>query len=156
MTYRFIRVAVLCLLSTSCAKVRDFGCLIDGYSISAPSHVEIGISSPDGTYVLERYVFQVGSVPGHIVAFCQRRPGADAQPSPGEKPCSGYNVIDTQSGQVVRGIGKDEAAAILGKAGLPMPKLDYAADYFSQDWADGEKEDFCLTHSQPTPTDPRR
>lgn len=148
--YRVIGIALLSVLGASCVKVRDFGCLIDGYSISAPSHAEISISRFDGTYVLERYVFQVGLTPGYIVALCQRRPGADAQPSADERPCSGYNVINTQSGQAVRGISKDEATAILVKAGATMPMLDDAAGYFSQDWPNGEPGEFCRAHSQST------
>lgn len=121
----------VCLVCASCAKVRDFGCLSNGYWVAAPSHAEIGIQNLQGTAVLERYVSQIGLTKQYIVARCEVNADANAVPSPGEKPCRDYNVIDTLSGKVWRGLSVAQAAAFLQTVCLAMPDLHYANAWFN-------------------------
>ncbi|UPG96589.1 hypothetical protein [Luteibacter aegosomatissinici] len=151
MRYRIASVVLLCIGASSCAKVRDFGCLSDGYWVAAPSHVEMGVYDRHDTAVLERYVFQVGLTKGFIVASCEVRPGADAASLPGEQPCKGYNVINTATEQVWRGLSGTEAAVVLKKEGIAMPELHYANEWFNQDWPDGNPSAFCKAHFRDNP-----
>ncbi len=143
MTYRVAGVVFFCLVSSSCAKVRDFGCLSDGYWIAAPSHAEFGVYDRQQTAVLERNVFEVGLVKGFIVARCEIREVASAPPQPDEKPCSDYGIVDTTTGQVRQGLSEAEARAVLERSGVAMPKLHYANEWFNQDWPDGNPSEFC-------------
>ncbi len=141
-----------CLMCVSC-KVRDFGCLSNGYWVAAPSHAEMGIYDVTGNSVLERYVSQVGLMKEYIVATCLVRPGDKTVPLPGEKPCRGFNVIDTKTTQVWRGLTEAQAEEVLLKAGLRMPELHYANTWFNQDWPNGDPSAFCRAtfHDNPVP-----
>jgi hypothetical protein len=150
-TYRLAAVVMLCMLVSSCAKVRDFGCLSDGYWVAAPSHAETGIYDRQQTAVLERYVLQVGLAKGFVVARCEVRPDANAVPLPDEKPCKGYNVIDTASGTVWRGLSDAQAVAVLQRVGVTMPALHYANQWFNQDWPNGNPSAFCKAHFRDNP-----
>ena len=151
MRYRIASVVLLCIGASSCAKVRDFGCLSDGYWVAAPSHAEMAIYDRQQTAVLERYVLQVGLVKGFIVARCEVRPDADAVPLHDEKPCKDFNVIDTATERAWRGLSDTEARAVLEKAGVAMPELRYANEWFNQDWPDGNPSAFCKPHFRDDP-----
>jgi len=151
---RALCAIVACLVITSC-KVRDFGCLANGYWVAAPSHAEMGIQDVTGNTVLERYVSQIGLAKGYIVAICRVRSGDDTVPLPDEKPCHGFNVIDTETTHVWRDMTEAQAEEVLFKAGLKMPELHYANTWFNQDWPDGKPSDFCRAtfHENPAPQD---
>jgi hypothetical protein len=151
MMCRVAGVAVLCIVASSCVKVRDFGCLSNGYWVAAPSHAEIGIQNLQGTTVLERYVSRIGLAREYIAARCDVSPDANAVPSPDEKPCKGYNVINTATEQVWRGLSDTQAVAVLQTVGVAMPELHYANQWFNQDWPDGNPSEFCKTHVRDIP-----
>lgn len=113
----------------------------------APSHAEIGVADADSVFVLERYVTQIGQARGFIVARCDM---PDQQRAVGPldlgKPCSGYNVIDTRTGRVWRGLDDIAAESVLGRANVPMPAMVTVSDYFNQVWPEGRPGNFCLSH----------
>jgi len=151
MKYRLAGVVLFCLVSSSCAEVRDFGCLSNGYWIAAPSHAEFGVYDRQQTAVLERNVFEVGLVKDFIVARCEVRGGARATPQPGEKPCSNYGVVDTRTGEVRQGLSEAEARSVLERAGVAMPRLHYANEWFNQDWPSGNPSEFCKANFSDKP-----
>lgn len=154
MKLRGLVVAMSCVASASCA-VRDFGCLSNGYWVAAPSHAEMGIYDVTGDSVLQRYVSEVGLVKRYVVATCRVWPGNDTVPLPEEKPCHGFNVIDTETTQVWRDLTEAQAEEVLFKAGSKMPELHYANTWFNQDWPLGEPSAFCRAtfHDNPEPRD---
>jgi hypothetical protein len=103
------------------------------------------------TAVFERYVSQVGISKDYIVALCKVWPGDDAVPLPQETPCTGYNVVDTSTQQVWRRLSDTEARTVLEKAGVAMPELRYANEWFNQDWPDGNPSAFCRAHFRDNP-----
>lgn len=149
--YRALVVVLFAGLVSSCAQRRDFGCLIDGYSVAAPSGAELALMAPDGTMVLERYVDQVGVAPGHLIALCKVPANNQEQPQKDETPCAGYNVIDTRSGAVVRGLSKERAIAMLEATGSGNPEMKHISEYFSVEWPPGQPGAFCKAHPEFSP-----
>lgn len=146
MNYRVALAALLCVSVSSCTMVRDFGCLTSDYWIAAASHAELGIYDTEQTAVMERNVRQVGLVGNDIVAECQERPGDNVVAQPGELPCTGFNIIDTRTGQVWRGLSEATARTVLRNAGLVMPRLRDASEWLTQDWPEGNPSVFCKSH----------
>ena len=143
MTFTRLVCVTLCLDGASCAKVRDFGCLSNADWVAAPSHVEIGIQDRQSTTILERNVLRIGLENAFIVAECKRSPDDTADPLPGDKPCGGFNIVDSASGQIWHGLSETSARKILEEAGARMPDLHYAGKWFNQDWPDGNPADSC-------------
>jgi hypothetical protein len=115
----------------------------------APSHEEIGVADADSVFVLERYVTQVGQAKGFIVARCDMSDHQRAViPLDLGKPCSGYNVIDTHTGRVWRGLDDIAAEWVLKQANVAMPAMATVSDYFNQAWPEDRSGNFCLVHPQ--------
>jgi len=143
-------IVVACLMSVSC-KVRDFGCLSNGYWVAAMSHSDMGVQDVTGNSVLQRNVSQVGLTKEYIVATCRVWPGDKTVPLPIETPCHGFNVIDTETTQVWRDLTEAQAEEVLFKVGLRMPELHYANTWFNQDWPLGEPSHFCRANFRGNP-----
>lgn len=104
---------------TACISRKDEGPLPNNYAVLAMGSMEVYVANPQRELLLGPTLVSIGVTNNFVIAFC----GWETTERNGFANTVGYNILDTDSGQIVRKLSETEARSWIESKGLQFPIL---------------------------------
>lgn len=111
--------ALLLLLMGACGSRTSEWHLPNGYLVFAAGSTELYVANPQRDLLLGPSLKSIGVSGDLVVAFC----GWEPIVTNGFKNTIGYSLLDTKTGQIVRGLDEQQVKAEVTRLGHHMPEM---------------------------------
>jgi hypothetical protein len=115
----------LMLVVAACSKAWEPTALADGYQVMVMNSQEVYVANSESELILGPRIETIGLAPGVIVVNC----GRDEVVINGFANTVGFNLIDTQTGQITKGLALSDVEVTLKSRDIPMPEMRALSSY---------------------------